>query len=74
MTALAQIRGTRRSELTRFIDTLAADPNQLGDYSKPDDTDRVVQYKIIRKIAIAYRPDHAAREVRIVSIEKAASA
>jgi hypothetical protein len=41
-----------------FIRSLANNPNALGDFSEQDGTGRIVQVKIIGRLAVTYWADH----------------
>lgn len=60
-----------RQLITSFLDHLATNPFQVGDYEETDDTGRPVQIKIINTFALTYWADHAANELKVIKIEKA---
>jgi hypothetical protein len=41
----------------------------LGNFTEEDEDRRELQVVVLHRVAIAYWPDHAAREVRIARIE-----
>ncbi len=57
--------------LLRFLDSLAADPFQEGDFQDTDNDGRVVQIKIIGHYALTFWADHAAQEVRVTQFSEA---
>jgi len=69
--ALQAVPWAQRVRVSRFIDSLAADPIRVGDYSEKDETDRTVQIKVIGRFAVAYWSDDAVGEVRVVDIVRA---
>ena len=54
-----------------FLERLADDPYQRGDYEENDDTGRPVQIKVIGKYALTFWADHAVCEVKETTVEKA---
>jgi hypothetical protein len=60
----------RQRKLIGLLYQLADSPSQIGDYSEPDETGRDVQFILVRDLLIAFWPDHAVREMRIVDIEE----
>ena len=62
-----------RSKILDFIDSLAVDPHQAGDYEEPDNDGRPVQIKIIGSFALTFWADHAVKEVKVTRIERADS-
>lgn len=65
---LKQIRGTRRLAIERFIDYLAENPFEEGDFSEKDSSGRDVYCKIVRDYAISFYPDHPVKELKILEI------
>ncbi len=59
----------QRSRLEVFLDSLAVDPNQRGDFNDVDQTGRTNEAKVLHDLMVTYWADHAAREVRIVDLE-----
>ena len=66
--ALKQLRGTRRRAIERFLDYLAENPFEEGDFPEQDSTGRDVYCKVIRDYAVTFFPDHAVKEVKILEI------
>jgi hypothetical protein len=60
----------RQRKLYGLLSQLAGNPSQVGDYSEGDDAGRSVQFLHIADIVIAFWPDHAVKELRIVEIEE----
>jgi len=60
-----------RAQILRFLDDLAADPFQEGDFQDRDDDGRIVQIKIIARFALTFWADHAAKEVRVTQVTEA---
>ncbi len=66
--ALTLIRGSNRQRILNFIEYLATNPFDEGDYSERDRTGRNCQVRILGKYAVYYWPDHVEKEVRIVDL------
>ena len=67
------IPGAPSQSDTAPVDSVAratSAPHQVGDYGEPDETGREVQYIRIRDLLIAFWPDDAVKEIRIVDIEE----
>ena len=60
-----------RQQLFSILDRLESESGQQGDIMEFDDTGRTNHILISGAWAITYWPDHAAKEIRIVRIEKA---
>ena len=60
-----------RRQIITFVESLSADPHQLGDYEESDTTGRPIQIKVVSKFALSYWVDHGEKEVRITKIEPA---
>ncbi len=56
-------------EIESWINRIERAPSSLGDYTEQDEDRRDLQIVVLKKVAITYRPDHAAQEVRVVRIE-----
>ena len=65
---IRQMRPAWRQQVLRFLESLAADPFQSGDYTERDPTDRILQAKVIGPWAIVYWADHPVGEVKVVQI------
>ena len=60
-----------RQRILTFLDSLAHDPFQRGDYEEEDEIGRPIQIKLIGQCALTFWADHAASEVKVTRIEKA---
>ena len=60
-----------RHRILAFIESLANNPERIGDYTEYDDASRPVQIKIVGDYALTYWVDHAVKEVKVTKIEKA---
>ena len=69
--ALTGIRGISRKLIVVFIDSLASDPLQAGDYSVQYSTGRDISIKILGSYAVTCWADHPAREIKITDIRSA---
>ena len=69
--ALRSIRANERKRVAAFIDSLAREPLQRGDYREKDDTRREIEIKIIGRHAVTYWADHAVAEVKVTDIRDA---
>jgi hypothetical protein len=56
-------------EIEQWVNRIERSPFTLGDYTEEDEDRRELQVVVLHRVAIAYWPDHAAREVRIARIE-----
>ncbi len=65
---LTLIQSSNRQRILNFIEYLAMNPFDEGDYIERDTTGRECQVKTIGKFALFYWPDHAEKEVRIVDL------
>jgi hypothetical protein len=57
------------AEINQWVDRIEHLPFTPGDYTEQDDDQRVMQVTVLHHVAIAYWPDHATREVRVVRLE-----
>jgi hypothetical protein len=65
------IRGMRpawRIAVIRFLESLASDPFQTGDYAENDPSDRTLHVKVVGPWAIVFWSDHPVCEVKVVQI------
>ena len=60
-----------RQRIVSFLESLADNPFQKGDYEEKDDIGRPIQIKVIGQYALTFRADHGEREVKVIKIEKA---
>ena len=65
---MRQMRPAWRTRIIHFLESLAADPFQSGDYTERDPVDRTLQVKVIGPWAIVYWTDHPVCEVKVVQI------
>ena len=65
------VRGAQRTRISAFIDLLANDPSQLGDYTERDESDRQIEIKVIGQYAITFWADHAVKEIKVADIRRA---
>ena len=71
MESLRSVKGAQRTRISQFIDSLAREPSQSGDYSERDETQRLIEVKIIGQFAVTYWSDHAVSEVKVIDIRRA---
>lgn len=57
-----------RNKVVQFIESLAGNPFDAGDYSERDPADRFIQVKVVGPWAIFFWADHAVSEVKVVQI------
>ena len=69
--AMAKPTGRERQRLMNFLETLAADPFQEGDFQEKDGDGRPVEVKILRQYALTFWADHALKEVKVTQMVKA---
>jgi hypothetical protein len=70
---MAVFNGARKRERKAFLelfDRLAANPFQESDWTADDSTGRTHYRLVVARHLVTYWADHAAREVRIVSLEQ----
>ena len=63
--------GNQRTLVMKFIRYLADNPNTAGDFTERDQTNRVLQVKVIGRFAITYWADHAVCEIKVTHIKSA---
>ncbi len=68
---LRDARRFDRQRILNFIESLADNPFDAGDYVERDSTGRECQVKILGPLAVFYWSDHAEREVRVVDLIEA---
>ena len=68
---LARPAVRERQEIYAFLEGLAHDPFQKGDYEEMDEIGRPIEIKIIGRWALTFWSDHAVREVKVIRVEKA---
>ena len=69
--ALKATGGLQRKQLSTYIDQLGNNPDSAGDYTERDDTDRIIEIKVVGQYAITFWADHAAEEIKVVDIRRA---
>lgn len=57
------------AEIERWVNKVEREPSLPGDYTEQDEDHRELQVIVLSRVAIAYWPDHAVREVRVARIE-----
>ena len=57
------------AEIEQWVDRVEREPSMSGDYTEQDEDRRELQVVVLSRVAIAYWPDHAVKEVRVVRIE-----
>ena len=69
--AIGAYRRPDRDRILRFLDSLEADPFQIGDFEIRDADLRPYQVRIVGSLAVVYWADHAVREVKVVALRNA---
>ena len=69
--ASAPRSGQQRTQVMRFVASLAENPYASGDFSERDGAGRTVQVKVAGRFAITFWADHAASEVKVTHIKPA---
>ena len=57
------------AEIECWVNKIEREPFVAGDYTEQDEDRRELQIIVLSRVAIAYWPDHAVREVRVVRVE-----
>ena len=57
------------AEIEQWVNRIERAPGTPGDYTEEDEDQRELQVVVLPGVAIAYWPDHAAREVRVARVE-----
>ncbi len=60
-----------RQRIFSFLEGLAHNPFQRGDYEERDEVGRPIQIKVIGQYALTFWADHAVGEVKVTRVEKA---
>lgn len=68
--AFTALPAKSRLRLLRISDHLARFPRQTGDFQESGATGRVYEIKLFDDLLVPWWVDHAAREVRIVRLER----
>lgn len=58
-----------RHRFESFLDSLAKNPYQTGDFIDTDESGRPYDVKLMDDLVVTYWVDHLAKEVRIVDLE-----
>jgi hypothetical protein len=69
--ALAASARLRQRRLLRLLDELRGDPFRSGDFREVDAYGRANEVLLVDEWLVTFWCDHAAREIRIVRLEKA---
>ena len=69
--AVVQLPIRQREKRADYFDQIAARPATKGDFVEYDSVGRPHEVKLVDDFLITFRADHAAREIRIVRVEKA---
>lgn len=57
------------AEIEGWVNRIERKPFMPGDYTEQDEDHRELQIIVLNRVAIAYWPDHAVREIRVARIE-----
>ena len=60
----------QRHQVESFLDLLAKSPGQPGDFNEADTLGRHHEVKALDEVIVTWWVDHAAREIRVVEIER----
>lgn len=66
----AKVARADQRKLATILDQLKTTPFRRGDLQEPDATGRVNEVLVVGEWLVTYWPDHAARELRIVRLER----
>jgi hypothetical protein len=58
-----------RHVIIRFLEQLAGDPFQRGNFQEKDVHDRWNEVQLVGTFLVSFYADHAAREVQVVDLE-----
>ncbi len=67
---LLHLRNPERTALLGFLHRLCAAPDTRGELRFRDETMRWVEQKVSGRFRVAYWPDYAVRELRVVAIAR----
>lgn len=59
-----------RQTLAQLLRGLASNPFQPGDFEEADSVGRPVQIKLFGVFLVTFWPGHAAKEIRVVRVQK----
>lgn len=65
---LLTLPGADRDRVLHVVAALADDPFKPGELTATAPSGRTLQVKLLGRLALYYRPDHADREIRIVDL------
>jgi hypothetical protein len=68
---LSKPSASEKQRIIAFLESLAKDPFQMGDYQETDAVGRPVQIKIIGKFALTFWADHSVEEVKVIQVDVA---
>jgi hypothetical protein len=71
ITTLRGCRLPERRAILQFLDRLANEPFQRGDYVERDEIGRPIQVLIVRGWAVCFWADHAVKEVKVLDLRPA---
>ena len=69
MQLLVQTAGIRRRSFLSFLDRLADDPFQAGEFQIQDIHSRPCEVKHVGRWLVTYHADHAVREVQVLDLQ-----
>ncbi len=69
MQLLVQTSGIRRRSLLNFLERLADNPFQAGEFQVQDIHDRSCEVKHVGRWLVTYHADHAVREVQVLDLQ-----
>lgn len=62
---IQQLHGKARTNVKAFIQSLAGNPFEEGDYSEQDPQGRTVNSKVLGDYSLGFYADHAVKEVKV---------
>ena len=65
---LSRCRRMEQERVLRFLDLVANNPHQKGDYTEKDDVGRPLEVVVEGRVAIIFWADHAVKEGKVVEI------
>ena len=57
------------ADIEQWVNRIERAPFTPGDYTELDEDGRELQVVVMTRVAVAYWPDHAVREIRVARIE-----
>ena len=67
--ALLAADSIQRNQARALVRQICAHPGRSGDYQATDKAGQAWEVVLVDGVILTYRPDHAARELRIATIE-----